>query len=248
MIMYKTNIFFTVAALFSLVLIFSSTGLACGTKPAQEPASPPPVTEPVTEPTEPAPVPTTPPPSTEETPPAPTETGIPTNYTTYTDEDKFFSISYPSDWETVMSFIEPYAKEAISKLKSGLPLERGTMVFQAGRRTAAGDVPNINVAVEPTTEATSTLDAVVESSLEVVKASFPDYRELSRVKTTVDGREAVIVELEGTYQGQTPLHDLEMITLADQTIWTVTCTSLAADFADWKNDFNTIVRSLRISK
>jgi hypothetical protein len=243
--MYKTKGFVTGAVLLSLVLIFSSIGLACGAKPVQEPASPP-VTEPANEPET---TPSTPPPATDETPPAPTETVITDNYTTYTDEAQFFSISYPSDWVTTFSLIpglEQNSKDAVNKLKSGVPLEQSTMIFLGGRRTETALEPNMNISVEPVTSGTATYAEIIEVEVQGVRNAFLDFQELSRVETTVDGREATILDWEGTLKEQ-KLHFLQMITVIDNTVWIVTCISLATDFTEWQNDFNTIVRSLRIS-
>ncbi len=219
-----------------LVLVLTlSFGLACSSKPAETPTSPP----------------ATSPQLPDETTPVPPETEIPANYTTYKDESQLFSISYPSDWERTLSQIsglEQNAKQAISNLKAGTPLAGATMIFFAGRRTATGYDPNINISVEPLAEGISTHDEMVEAGVQGAKTAFPDYRELSRVQTTVDGRKATIVEWEGTLQGSsTELHCQEMFVLANKTGWAVTCIARSGDFADWKNDFDAIVRSLRVS-
>ena len=234
--MCKIKSFVIVAVLLTLVLMLSSISLACSAKPTTP--TPPPSTQLPEE------TPTSPPP----TPPQPEITD---NYTTYTDELNLFSISYPADWETALSLIagsEENAKKAISNLKSGIPVEGATMIFFAGRLTATRYEPNINIAVEPTAEGKSTHDQMVEAGMQGAKSVIPDYKELSRVKTTVDGREATIVEWEGTLQGQsTALHYQEMFILANKTGWAVTCIARTEDFAEWQNDFNTIVKSLRIS-
>jgi hypothetical protein len=245
--MCKAKSFIIVAIFLILVLITGTIGIACAPKPAQAPTSPPPITEPATSPSRTPQLP-------EETPvpplPVSTKPEIPANYTTYTDESKLFSISYPADWELALSLIaglEQSAKETINSLKTGVSIEKASMIFFAGRRTATGYEPNIGIAVEPVPAEISTHDQMVEACVKGVRIVLPDYRELSRVKTTVDGREATIVDVEGTPAGgSTKLHYLQMYTLINKTAWAITCTSLTGDFAEWKNDFNTIVRSLRI--
>ena len=222
-------------------MIPCSIGLACGDNQVQEPASAPPITEPATPPS-------TTPQLSEETPPKPEITA---DYTTYTDESKLFSISYPSDWETALSRmpeLRSKTKEYINKLKSGIPVEQASTIFFAGRRTATAYDPSLSITVEPMLEGMVALDQMVESEVRGVKTVILDYRELSMVKTTIDGREATIWDYEGTIPGQSKLHFLTMITLVDRTTWVVGCDTSIDDFAQWENDFNTIVRSLRISK
>jgi hypothetical protein len=38
-----------------------------------------------------------------------------------------------------------------------------------------------------------------------------------------------------------------MSMLVNKTAWVVTCVALPDDFSSWENDFNAVVRSLRIS-
>jgi len=215
--MHRTKCFGIFAVVLALVLTFGSMSLACGTNPA----------------------------------PTPSEPEIPANYTTYTDESNVFSISYPADWETALSLIaglEQSAKEAINSLKTGVSVEKASIIFLAGRRTATGYEPSVNIAIEPVPEGVSTTDQLVEAEVQGVKKSTQDYREFSRVKTTVNGRETAIVDFEGTPTGaSTKLHFLQMSMLVNKTAWVVTCVALPDDFSSWENDFNAIVRSLRIS-
>jgi len=225
--MYKTKGLLIGAILLTLVLI---PGLACGAKPAQEPAE----------------VPSKPP--TGETLPAPTEITTADNYTTYTDEARVFSISYPADWEADFSLIqglEQNAKDALNKLKSGQPLEDSTMVFLCGHRTKTAFEPNMNVSVVPIVSKTATYDQIIAEELQSQAKIYQDFQETFRLETTVDGRKAVISEWEGTPE-KTRLHFLQLYTVKDRTVWIITCISLASDFSQWQNDFNTIVRSLRI--
>jgi hypothetical protein len=175
----------------------------------------------------------------------------PAQTTTYTDEANLFSISYPSDWKTALAQIEGLeqsTEEIASSLESGTPIEKTSYIFLAGRRTATGYEPNVIVAVEPIPAGTSTHDEIVEAEVQIAKEALPDYQVLSRVKTTVDGREATILDAEGTPPQSVPLHYVQMITTVDKTVWVVTCAALAEHFTRWENDFNNIVESLRILK
>jgi hypothetical protein len=228
---------FIIGALLTLILI---PALACSAEPAQAPASPPPITEP-------APVPETTPQLPEETPPSPSPTPpeleIPANFTTYTDESNYFSISYPQDWQTATT--DQNSKEVISNLKSGVPIKGASTIFSAGRPTATEYEPSVSIIVEPIHEGTSTLDGIVDAEVQAARSVIHDYQVLSTVKTTIDGREATIIDADGTIPGE-GRYFLSMITLVDKTIWVVGCSANVDDFAKWEKDFNTIVRSLKI--
>ncbi|MCJ7829277.1 MAG: hypothetical protein MUP81_06020 [Dehalococcoidia bacterium] len=247
--MYKTKGFIIGASLLALVLIAGNIGLACGAKPAQEPTSPPPVTEP-------APVPSTPPLLPEEIllSPAPVSTKpeIPADFTTYTDETNVFNVSYPSDWELALSSIagaDEYTKEVIRQLNAGIPVDKTSTLFIAGLRTATGGHdPTVMIIVEPVPEEIPTHIEMVEAEIRGAKKIIPDYKQISRLKITIDGREATILEWEGTAPGQTKAHFLQMLTIARETTWLVSCATSVSDFSKWQNDFNAIVRSLRISR
>jgi hypothetical protein len=221
MIIYKTKGFATGAVLFSLVLIFSSIGLACSASPTQAPTSPPVLTE----------------------------SEIP-NYITYTDEPGLFSISYPSDWEVnqgAMKAFPPSAK-IVTNLKAGVPVEgMGFMLF-AGRRTLTGHGASLSVVVMPVPAGTSTLDGAVDAVMEVEREGFPDLIELSRTKTVVDGRQAIIVEWQGTLQQVYKQHYIRLYTIANKTVWLVDCAADDIDYNLWQSDFSNILGSLRIAK
>jgi hypothetical protein len=178
-----------------------------------------------------------------------TEPGMPANYTTYTDKSGLFSISYPADWETPLSQtpMGQNANESTNKPKSGLPVKEETLVFFSGKRAITYD-PYVNIALEPVPAAISTNDQMIGSEVQSLRKACSDYHELSRVKTTIDGKEATILEWEGTAPGGQGLsYCQQLYILTDKAIWVVTCGSTPEESAQWKNDFDTILRSLRIS-
>lgn len=223
--MRKTKGFITGATLLTLVVMFGGIGLACGNNPATEPASPP-----------------------ISTPPE-----IPAYFTTYTDNTALFSISYPSDWATALNYIPDFEKDTkgiIDSLKTGSPIEKSSTIFITGGKECLSCL-SVNIVVEPIPEqipeGVSALDQIFEAAIVKTKIEpLEDYTELSRVKTTIDGREAAILDCEGTPSGVAKRHYLMMVTLVGKTAWRVTCAVEAEDFAIWENDFNTIIRSLRI--
>ena len=186
----------------------------------------------------------------EKAPPSP-EPAIPTHFTTYTDEAGLFSISYPPEWEPALSLIEGLEqamKELISSIESDLPLERYSLIFFAGLPTEMGYEPSVNITVESLPGVILTHEMMVEAEIQGIKDFVQDYHEFSRVKTTIGGREATIVDWEGTYPQLGRFHNLQMFILVGKVAWVVTCTPPAGEFSKWEDDFHAIVRSLRILK
>jgi hypothetical protein len=185
------------------------------------------------------------------TPSAPvSEPEIPAHYITYTDEAGLFSISYPPEWETALSQIPgawASVEDIIASIESDLPLENVHIIFLAGLLIEEGYIPNVSIVVESMPGVVWKHDKVVEAKITEIKQAVQDYHELSRVKTIVDGREATIVDWEGTSQfGKNRC--LQMLTLVGKTTWIVTCTPPSGEFSKWEEDFDAIVRSLRILK
>lgn len=177
------------------------------------------------------------------------EPEIPTHFTTYTDEEALFSISYPPDWEPALYLIEGIedaVKEVITSIESDVPLEGASIIFLAGLPTEIGYDPSVTIVVESLPGIVWTHDNMVEAEVRGIKQSIPDYHEFSRLKTTVGGREATIVESDGTFPGGEKSHNLQMYILVGKTAWIVTCGTSIGDFNRWEADLSAVVRSLRI--
>lgn len=177
------------------------------------------------------------------------EPEIPAHYITYTDETGLFSISYPPDWEPAMFLIgdlDKATEELLTSIEEDLPLERARTLFLAGLPTEAGYAPNMSVLVESLPGIIWTHDQVVEAEIQAIKDVVEDYHEFSRVKTTINDREATIVDWEGTVP--LGLRSLQAIILVGKVAWVVTCVPPAGEFSKWESDFHAIVRSLRIFK
>ncbi|MFC1945123.1 PsbP-related protein [Chloroflexota bacterium] len=190
---------------------------------------------------------------TNETPtPAPIpEPAIPAHFTTYTDELALFSISYPAEWEPVLSVmegIEESVKDIMTSVDSNVPLENASIIFMAGILTEDGNYePNVNIIVEPLHDI-DTQSELVEASIRKAEIFIDDYHVLSRIETTVDGREATIINAEGTYPQMGKFHGVQMIVKAGSTSWTITCAPPQGEFSRYEEDINSIVRSLRLRK
>ena len=180
------------------------------------------------------------------------EPAIPVHFNTYTDELGLFSISYPPDWELALWAIEDleqFTKELLKSIDQDASLEKHGVIFAAGVPMETGYYsPNVNMIVTPLTAGGLTLDEEAEAATQYVKDIAKEYHEFSRVKTTVDGKEAVIVEYEADFLGLDRSHHLVMMMFAGRVGWTVTCTTTPDRFGEFEADLHAIVRSLRILK
>lgn len=180
--------------------------------------------------------------------PAPTpELTIPRHFTTYTDEVNIFSISYPPDWEPALSEIERLeqsTEEVIRSIEWGTHGEMPSLIFAAGIPTLIGYDPNVVISVEPSSF--TTVDAFAEASIRGIKIVAQEYREVSRTKTIIGGREAVIVDYGFIHSNGEKYRGLNMLMLVDRVGWTITCQTYLEKFDDFESDFHAIIRSLRI--
>jgi hypothetical protein len=179
------------------------------------------------------------------------EPSIPSTYSTYTDEAGLFSISYPPDWEPALASIEQLeslTREIISSMNSDLPVEQGNMIFVCGLPVQDGYSPSVIIAINPVPSQIGNHNKMVESEVASLKKFLSDYQEFTRLKVTVDGREATIIDWEGTYPQVGKNHNLQMYMLVGKNEWIVGCTSKADEREKWTKDFEAVVRSLRILK
>jgi hypothetical protein len=176
--------------------------------------------------------------------------GIPSDFTTYTDDAGIFSISYPQDWEAplwALGDVEQSVKDYINSVDLSLPVEEAHVLFLAGQPMEGGLDPNINIVVEPRPVDMWTLDSVVEWEVQGLESFATDFHELSRSKMTVGGKEAATIEYEDTYQGVKD-HFLQMFIPTEKNVWTITCTTGPEKYSGLENTFYDILRSFRIYK
>ena len=178
------------------------------------------------------------------------EPAIPTHFATYTDELGLFSISYPPEWELdleSMGEIRQFSQDIISSITSDVSIEETHMLFMAGLPVAGGHIPNVNIVVEPV-YGMRTHEQVVAAGIEGLKAVVSDYHEFSRVRTTIDKRTATIIDCEASVPELGIFRFVIMCCIVNNTGWAVTCTALPEDYAEWQDDFDGVIRSLRIHK
>ncbi len=184
---------------------------------------------------------------------AQSEPSIPMNFTTYTDEVNLFSISYPANWEPAFSIIKSLKQETDNYWNSigeKGSLEKSNIVFFGGVPLDSGHYnPNISILAEPLGDDNVKLEDIVEPLVSGYKRLSEEYREFFRTKTIIDGRQAIILDLEVRYPNLTSLHCLVMIMVVDKFGWGITCTiSPPLNFFDFKDDLYAIVKSFKILK
>lgn len=183
------------------------------------------------------------------------ESSIPANFTTYADEINFFSISYPANWEPAFSMIERIKQETSDYLKSidekGFS-EKNNVVFLGGILLDSGYYnPNITITIfsEPLRGDNVELEDVVEIMVPEYKKFSEGYREFSRTKTIIDGRQAIILDFEARLPNMPLAHFLVMYMFIDKYLWTTTCSiSPPLNYYDFKDDIYAIVKSFKTLK
>jgi hypothetical protein len=184
---------------------------------------------------------------------AQSDSPIPTTFTTYTDEVNFFSISYPANWEPAFSIIESLKQETdnyMNIVDEKGSLEKSNIVFFGGAPLDIGHYnPNISILVEPLDDDTVKLEDIVEGVVRGHKRVAEEYREFSRTKTIIDGRQAIILDFEARYPKFASVHCLFVIMVIDKFGWGITCTICPPlNFYDFKDDLYAIVKSFKILK
>ena len=180
-----------------------------------------------------------------------TKSDIP-NYLTYNDESGIFSIDYPEGWEAGRWNLEEFgyettAKEGLNRLKSGLPIQNHYTIFAAFKWVQNHIVASVFIYLDGVFMGNPHYS--IDEEIESRTRTHPDFKELSRTQTTVDGREATIWAWEGTFveaHEQAPSYHLEQYLKTDKAIWVVRCSVDSDNATEWQNEFETIVRSLRI--
>ena len=185
------------------------------------------------------------------TPTTTLEPPIPPHFTTYTSEG-LFSISYPPDWVPATSIMEELFEEVKEWMKTIDPevaVEDMRVLFLGGIPAEEGYYPGVNILVIPRSVGYWELDELVEAECQYSMEHTQGYREYSRVRTVVDGRQAVIIDSEDCDPPEIGRwRHLQLFMTKDKFAWCVTCSAELEDFEDYEDTFNSIVSSLRIFK
>jgi hypothetical protein len=145
-------------------------------------------------------------------------------------------------------------EELITIIESDLPIEDGSPISESYIFYAFGPTGHVGIVALSPPAATWTLDSVVEVWSYTIDDPALNYNELSRIKTTVDGREVVIID----YQFSIPIetigdttvggnnHNLWMFTLAGKTAWAIMCGTSSEMFSDYEEALHAVINSFRI--
>jgi len=196
------------------------------------------------------------------------DSAIPEGFTTFTDEYGVFSISYPEDWtvETSMPGSEIDLSKNREELAIAIESDSPVTLMQAmGTLFVAHDeqeiVPNVLVNAWSPEDFSMSLKQIVDERVEstqqgIASSSFGDvgmtYEIVSETSTTIDGREAYLVEVVYTLPGNYAIadrHYLIIHTLVGKVIISASCAVHPDDYNQSSYDIMyDVVNSLRILK
>jgi len=170
------------------------------------------------------------------------------NYTTYTDETNSFSLSYPKRWEPVSDMnIKTIKEKIIENLAADFPVEETSLLYMATFKNTTG-YSGVNIVVGPRPSEVYDIEQVVNREILVLKQQDPDYQEISRDLTKVSGKVAMLIEYRFHNSSTNGLfHNLALVVLSGENIWTLTCSATEEIFSQRLDDFTNITRSFRIN-
>lgn len=175
------------------------------------------------------------------------ELEIPAHFITYTDESGLFSISYPPDWELNLEQMEASYQEVqkIVRTETGLSIEETLLLFLAGRRVDEALDPNVNITLTPNRDLHS-LDDMAEQMREEA-AFYEEYQPIKELRTTVGGKEAIIVDAEFVFPGiPGRTRSLQLFVIQDEVVWSITCSTGPEQFPAEEETLHQVARSFRI--
>ena len=177
------------------------------------------------------------------------EPAIPASYATYNDAMGLFSISYPPDWKITTSLQPEIEQSVMSAVKSAADSaeHKSYLLLRAVAPDQSSYLPSLAVSVESLSPSVSTHDQRVEAQVNHLVQTLSEYREISRVETTVGGKQASVIEWEGVIT-QTKFHVLWTLVLVGRNAWVVSCDFALEESSRWEGDFQAMARSLRILK
>jgi hypothetical protein len=163
---------------------------------------------------------------------------VPASYTTYTDPNGLFKISYPDNFEIFKNEKQLFAEcsDQVSRYlnKSLRPDSRGFWLFAADtHKPFAG----ISLNFYPWE---SNPTPYYNDYFEGVTATV--------YKTTVGGYDAIMVEEKQFFTEIGMVRSLTLQIVKNQNAWHLLCCSLPEEYNNWADDFKSILGSLRILK
>lgn len=180
-----------------------------------------------------------------------TSAPVPTGFATYTDQAKFFSVSYPSEWTLLLSSaVVPVNVHLFERYGPGFAISGSSFIFYAQSPITKG---NVNIVVQPLSDMTAkgwtTLDQIAEGKLERQKQLSVGFREISRDSSVVGGNAAVISVWEDSPSDPVPaIRCVQLFLVSHEILFKVTCYIDATLHDANADELLAIVKSLRILK
>jgi hypothetical protein len=183
--------------------------------------------------TTPSPLTSTPTPASSEIQTIVIDKPVPASYTTYTDPNGLFKISYPGDWEIPPDKIKQIADNSsqVSQALSGIAIYNfvGNLLFSVRVRPS---YPVVNLYYLP----------------RFPNPTPPHPPETTLYKTSVGGRDAMMVEKPGFDPDNGIFRVLILQVKVNIDAWRLECSSRPKEYDKWSDDFKAIAGSLRILK
>lgn len=175
------------------------------------------------------------------------KTELPANFVTYTYPEEF-SLSFPNDWELDYRFEAP-TTELAKKMAANptvQPIDLIQTVLYGGLPGGPDYEPVVTVSIVPRFDRFFTLDEIYETDKKMFTEEVPEYRENSVEWTTVDGREATIIDSQDNQSEDGERRYLILTTPAGSLVWYVVCSVAIDDYPEWEDTFEHVVSSLMI--
>ncbi|MFC2007642.1 hypothetical protein ACFLVB_03490 [Chloroflexota bacterium] len=171
---------------------------------------------------------------------------IPASYSSYVNEG-FFSISYPPDWSPQMSIVsklEEKTKQDLKDMVMDSVVDDYQLVFVGCKYVGDDVLAAVTISVEP--KIVVPFATIIEINHARSVEGMKNYTEYSRVKTTIDGKDAIIQtyaveDSDSYYAGYTNAY-----ISGNKFFWTVSCTCDGGELGSNLDTFEKIVTSLRV--
>jgi hypothetical protein len=171
---------------------------------------------------------------------------IPETFSKY-ENTGLFSISYPPDWSpntSVISEAEKEMKSYLDDIGMGKQANEVRLVFFGGKNLDSQDFTFVTIACEP--QKLWPIETLVENTNKWLKENLDQYVEHSRIKTTIDGKKAVIQTYDLKDQRYGLVGYKIGYVVGEKLFWTVSCACDAQYLNSNSDTFDQIIRSLRI--
>lgn len=179
---------------------------------------------------------------------SPPVSDIPPDFIKYTDPAKYFSVSFPPEWELFPSGLSllPIKKDFFAYYNPILGFDGYVFILSAGTGSPGA---NLNIVVQHISDIADkgwvTLEEIVEGKQKRTAEIELHYHEYSRTLTVIDGTEAIIIEW-GSLESTQVLRCIQVFMVVDQLIWKVTFYIPETQASLFKEDIYNIIGSLRI--